>query len=173
VVQLSWPRSGEVAAQVGGAGWQSAKSVTSVKEVRDVGEVSDVGGIGGSVDLAVDVVDRAVGDLGSGRRSGVLIRPRGAVVAFTVDQLTAELDRVCADGSAVVIDLSSVTAVDPAGLAVLAGRSQQRAGQRARCVLTAPSAAVRDLLAAPTTGGTRLVAHPTATTASWLTAHWS
>jgi len=133
-----------------------------------------VGEVGESVDLAVDVVDRVVGDPGSGRRSGFLVRPRGAILASTVDRLIAELDRVCGGGSAVIIDLSSVTAVDPAGLAVLAERSQQVAGQRAQCVLTALSAAVRALLVAPpAAGGNPPIAHPTGTAASWQTAHWS
>jgi len=142
----------------------------AVNETRHVGD----GDVGGSVRLAVDVVDRVVGDPGSGRRSGVLIRPRGAILASTVDQLIAVLDRVSDRGSAVIVDLSSVTAVDPAGLAVLAGYSQHRPGQRARCVLTAPSAAVRALLVAPpAAGGTHRVAHQTTTAASWQTAHWS
>ncbi len=76
----------------------------------------------------------------------MVIRPRGAVVAATAAALTAGLERTIHPGANVVLDLSAVTVLDPAGVAVLAGRSRRTHASGRWLVLTRPSAAVRAVL---------------------------
>lgn len=64
----------------------------------------------------------------------------------------------------------SQTVMDPAGLVVLAGRSEDPAGRNARCVLTGPSPAVRSLLGHKSRRRTGRRGRDT--DAAWLTAHW-
>ncbi len=107
--------------------------------------------------VVVEVVQRVGMDVATGRGGGVVVRPRGAVVAATVDALTAGLDRVLHAHPNVVLDLSAVTALDPAGSAVLAARSRDLHAAGSWLVLTRPSPAVRALLDTVAPGGGRRV----------------
>ena len=108
---------------------------------------------GGDGGLQVEVVQRIPADPATGRRGCVVLRPRGAVTAGTVTALTAGLERTIHQGANVVLDLSAVTALDPAGVAVLAGRSRRTHDGGGWLILTRPSPPVRAVLdsAAPRT----------------------
>ncbi len=109
---------------------------------------------GGDGTLQVEVVQQVPADPTTGRRGCVVLRPRGAVTAGTVAALTAGLKRLIHPGANVVLDLSAVTALDPAGVAVLAGRSRRAHHGGGWLVLTRPSPPVRAVLdtADPRTG---------------------
>lgn len=108
---------------------------------------------GGDGVLQVEVVQEVPADPAAGRRGCVVVRPWGAVTVGTVAALTAGLERLIHPGTNVVLDLSKVTALDPAGIAVLAGRSRRAHHGGGWLVLTRPSPPVRALLdtAAPRT----------------------
>jgi len=114
-------------------------------------------GTDGAGGVLVEVVQRVPVEVATGRGGGVVVRPRGAVVVATVDALTVGLDRVLYAHPNVVLELSAVTALDPAGAAVLAARSRDLHAAGSWLVMTRPSPAVRVLLDTAAPGGGRRV----------------